>query len=419
LLGAVAMTGLLWVGVGLLPWIGLGVFLTLGIREPRTLPPAPGSDDLSTAGTEEAGAEDLGPLVSIIIPARNEASRIGRCIEGLGRFHGVPYEIIVVDDRSTDDTAQVAREQEPGAALRLQVVDGRRLPEGWFGKPWACRQGADVARGRLLLFVDADTTHEPELLSRTLAAMEEDDAQVLSLLGRQEVGTFGEKLVQPQVFTLIGLRFRKLDQVVDPSRWKDAIANGQFVLVTRDAYESIGGHEAVKGEVVEDLRLAQELTRAGSRLTVREGEEVFATRMYTSMRELVNGWTKNVAVGARQASGRWAGLVLPGILLFLSFFWLLPAVAVGWAGLGWVAGGAGAGFAFPLWAGVAWAMCVVIWAGAYHRFRVSPAMAFLYPLGTLVVAFIVLRSWFRGERRIEWKGRRYQEGVVVKEPSRG
>lgn len=407
------MSGLMWVGIGLLPWIGLGVFLAFGIREPRSLPPVS-----TSTGSTGRSPSDGDPLVSIIVPARNEEERIGPCVAALGRFQGVSYEIIVVDDRSSDRTGQVARAQDPGEALHLRVLDGQPLPDGWFGKPWACRQGADAAQGRLLLFVDADTTHEPSLLTRALEAMEEDDAQVLSLLGRQEVETFGEKLVQPQIFTLIGVRFRQLDQVVAPHRWRDAIANGQFVLVTREAYDSIGGHEAVKGEVVEDLRLAQELTRAGNRLTVREGEEVFATRMYTSLRELVNGWTKNVAVGARQASGRWQGVVLPGILLYLTVFWLLPPAAV----LGWgiQAGvGAGWGLGFGLWAGISWLMCVAIWAGAYHRFRVSPAMALLYPLGTLVVAFIVLRSWIRGERRIEWKGRRYAEGVVVGEQSDG
>lgn len=412
---------LVGLGLGLLPWIGLGMFMAFGIREPRPLPEA--GDWSPEVPSPEIEGDAPGPLVSIVVPARNEEENIVRCLASLARLEDIAYEVIVVDDRSDDRTAEVARGVEVGNAMELRVLEGGPLPEGWFGKPWACRQGAAVARGGFLLFTDADTVHHPTLLVRSLRAMTEDDAQVLSLLGRQEVGTFGEKLVQPQVFTLIGLRFRRLNRVVPPDRWEEAIANGQFVLVARTAYESIGGHEAVRGEVVEDLRLAQELTRGGSRLSVRQGEDVFATRMYTSLGELIDGWTKNVAVGARQASGRWAGLVLPGILLFLGFFWLLPAGAVVVAGLGalatlgsqslsWnVGAGASSSGAFAIWAAVVWAMCVGIWAGAYRRFGVSPVMALIYPLGTLVLAVIVARSWIRGERKIEWKGRTYGQGT--------
>jgi chlorobactene glucosyltransferase len=404
-------------GLGLLPWIALGFFMAFGIREPRPLPEAGDwSPDVPSPDVDEA---EPGPLVSIVVPARNEEGNIVRCLASLARLEGVPYEVIVVDDRSDDRTAEVARGVEAGNAMELRVLEGGPLPEGWFGKPWACRQGAAVARGGLLLFTDADTVHHPTLLIRSLRAMEEDGAEVLSLLGRQEVETFGEKLVQPQVFTLIGIRFRSLDRVVPPEGWKEAIANGQFVLVARTAYETIGGHEAVRGEVVEDLRLAQELTRAGSRLSVRQGEDVFSTRMYTSLGQLVDGWTKNVAVGARQASGRWAGLALPGILLFLAFFWLLPAGAVAVAGVGVLATlgvlpsalSVGAGGAFGIWAALSWAMSVAIWAGAYRRFGVSPVMSLIYPLGTVVLALIVGRSWMRGERKIEWKGRTYGQGT--------
>lgn len=399
------MPDLLLPVLAVLPWVVVGAFMAFGIREPRPLPGFSSPEAHSGGGSDGEAS-----LVSIIIPARNEARNIGRCVASLSRLEGVDYEVIVVDDRSTDGTADEARRVEGGNAREIRVLEGRELPDGWFGKPWACLQGAQAARGELLLFTDADTVHHPELLVRCLAAVEEDQADVLSVLGRQEMVTFGEKLVQPQIFTLMGLRFRALDRVVEGERWPEAIANGQFILVTRRAYREIGGHEAVRGEVVEDLRLAQELVRAGGRLSVRQGEDVFSTRMYTSLRDLVNGWTKNVAIGARQSAGRWGAVAVPGILLFLVLFWILPpltVIAVGVARLGSLEGIApGVG----VWGAGATLLSLFTWAGAYKRFDVSPLMSVLYPVGAGVVAFIALRSWIRGTRRIEWKGRRYGPG---------
>ena len=414
--------------LGIVPWLLLGFFMAFAIREPRPLPPAPGpstgapkpspAPSSLAIADEAAGADASAPLVSIIVPARNEARNIRRCLETLGRLDYPAFEVVVVDDRSDDDTAALARQVGEGNAQSIRVVEGVPLPEGWFGKPWACRQGAEVARGDFLLFTDADTTHEPSLLSRAMAALRQDGARVLSLLGSQEMETFPEKLVQPQIFALIGLRFRRLDRVLTRERWQDAIANGQYVLVDASAYTSIGGHEAVRGEVVEDLRLAQELVRAGHPLTVRLARDAFATRMYTSLGEVVNGWTKNVAVGARQASGPFRGIILPAILFFVAAAWHLPPVVLVGLGVAAAVGGtAGVSVPLLLWAGVATFCTVAIWAGVYRRFGASPGFALIHPLGGVVVLLIVARSWLRGEGRIDWKGRRYSAGEVVEDGS--
>lgn len=416
--------------LGLVPWLLLGLFMVLAIREPRPLPASSGPSAVAPESvpidpppveeSEHAGEGRSAPLVSIIVPARNEARNIGRCLETLGRLDYPAFEVVVVDDRSDDDTAALALQAFTGNAESIRVVEGLPLPEGWFGKPWACHQGAEVARGDLLLFTDADTTHAPSLLSRAVAALQEDGARVLSLIGNQRMETFPEKLVQPQIFALIGLRFRRLDRVLTRERWHDAIANGQYILVKASAYASIGGHEAVKGEVVEDLRLAQELVRAGHPLTVRLARDAFATRMYTSLGEVINGWTKNVAVGARQASGPFQTVILPAILLFISVAWLLPSavlLALGvWAVL---PGGVGIPTPLVLWAAVATLCTVAIWAGVYRQFGASPALGLIHPAGGVVVFLIVARSWIRGEGRIEWKGRRYAAGEVVGGGSEG
>jgi chlorobactene glucosyltransferase len=295
------------------PWIVLGAFMAFGIRFPRPLPPPPAPDG--------AGR----PRVSIVVPARNEEHNIGRCLSSLTAQEYPDFEVLVVDDRSEDRTAAIVRKHPTGNAHRVVLVEGRPLPPGWFGKPWACQQGAEAATGDLLLFTDADTIHAPLLLARSVAALQEDRADALSLVGRQIMETFWERVVQPQIFTLIGMRYTRLDRPVDGGRWTAAVANGQYMLLTRPALEGMGGHAAVKHEVVEDIRMAQELVRGGGRITIRGAEDALGTRMYRNLRELVDGWTKNLFTGARQAAPRGLGAVaVPAILLHLVVLWLLP-----------------------------------------------------------------------------------------------
>lgn len=383
--------------LGILPWLLLGFFLAFGVKMPRPLPRV------------SAGAPDTRvPFVRVIVPARNEAANIERCVRSLVAQRYPRFEVVVVDDGSTDGTGDLARAIDPGEAQRLLVIAGRPLPEGWFGKPWACTTGVEVPEDfmghppDLYLFTDADTEHAPDLLARSVAALAEDHAQGLSLIGHQELETFGEKLAQPPIFALIGIRFQRLDRVVEPPRWRDAIANGQYILVTRDRYEALGRHAAVRGEVVEDLRMAQELVRTGGRLTIRGAQDAFSTRMYTSLADVVNGWTKNLAIGARQAAGPFAPIAVAGIVTALFVMWILPPLVL----LASLFFGA-LGGDVRLWAAIATACTVAIWTGAYRQLGAPWWMGFLQPLGQGVVIFIFLRSALRGQRKIEWKGRRY------------
>lgn len=375
-----------------LPWLLFGVWAAVRVRWPRPLPPV------------EMPASDL-PLVSVIVPARNEEVNIEACLRSIAASTHPAFEILVVDDRSDDRTAELAAAVPEGRARRLEVIRGRELPEGWIGKPWACDQGAEGARGELLLFTDADTRHEPELLTRAVAALKEDRADLLTIVPRQRLESFWEKVVQPHVFVLLALRFNDLREPLPSERWKDAIANGQFMLLRRDPYRRIGGHEAVKGEVVEDLRLAQEACRGGLVVSVRDGEDAMATRMYRSLSGLLEGWTKNLATGLRQARG-WIpeAAVVPAALAALAGLWIAPPAVLVAAVLGF------GGLPLLTWAGVAVGGSVAFWAGATWRSRISPAWGLSYPLGALVLAWIILRSWRRG-RRIEWRGRVYGVGT--------
>jgi chlorobactene glucosyltransferase len=202
-----------------------------------------------------------GELVSVIVPARNEAGTIETVVRSVLGSAYRPLELLVVDDRSTDATAAILQRlaaRDP----RVRVVHGAPLPDGWYGKPWACEQGYRAARGDLLLFTDADTRHHPELLGRAVAALQRERAGLLTVAPRQRCVTFWERLVMPQIWLLLGLRYHPR-RVNRARRERDVIANGQFILVPREAYESAGTHGAVRHEVAEDLALAQRFLRSG------------------------------------------------------------------------------------------------------------------------------------------------------------
>ena len=346
-----------------------------------------------------------GPLVSIIIPARNEERNIRNCVESISRSDYEPFEIIVVDDRSDDRTAAVARAVDAGNAERLLVVDGVELPEGWLGKPWACEQGSREATGDYLLFTDADTTHEPELLSRAVRTLQENDADALTLMGRQVTGSFWEYLIQPQIFLLFLIRFPDLRKPLPPHRWRDAIANGQFILFTCATYEHLGRHESVKGEVVEDLRLAQLLVHGGYRFSIWLADDIFATRMYQSLGEIVEGWSKNVATATKMTLPRGlAAIAIPFTALAVLFYWVLPPVLAVMLAGGLVSSSLG------IWGVGLTGFSLLFWMGVCYRFQVPLGYGFFYPLGGLAMVAIFARSWLRGSK-VEWKGREYDVQV--------
>ena len=377
------------------PWIAVLVSLFLFVRIPRELPAADALDP------------ERALRVSVIIPARNEAVNIESCVASVAASTYPDFEIIVVDDRSRDETALLARSVPRGNASRIAVIDGQELPEGWLGKPWACWQGAQAADGGFLLFTDADTTHGPRMLTRAVAGLYQDEADLMSVLGQQLMGSFWECLVQPQIFLLMLFRFPDFERAVRNPRWRDAIANGQYILFTQGAYYEIGGHVSVRGEVVEDMALAMLVKREGKRLRIRSAVDDLQTRMYRSLAGLIGGWSKNILLGGWLSVPPFLrGVVAPIALAAGVSLWIAPP-AVLLAGLaGWVGG------PLLLWSAVVYGVSVVIWAHFTHLMRGPPQYGFLYPLGALVGAYIFLRSWKRGQN-VEWKGRRY----TVRAPS--
>ncbi|HKA59921.1 MAG TPA: glycosyltransferase, partial [Gemmatimonadales bacterium] len=302
-----------------------------------------------------------------------------------------PIEVIVVDDRSTDGTAEIV---EPATGGRLRLVRGAELPPGWFGKQWAIVQGFRIARGDLLLFTDADTKHEAELIPRAVRALQTERVDLFSVLPRQEMRTFWERLIQPQVFLALETGAGDL-RLVNRTRieWR-ALANGQFILTPRSAYEAVGTHEAVKETVAEDLHLAQAYVQSGKDIFLAYAPDLMTTRMYGSLREIIAGWTKNLASGVSYMMPpvRWIRAIAPYLMWTPSLFWLAPPAL--WLTTGWH------------FAAVATLLSLLTWIGVYAIERAPVWYAALYPLGAAVVAFIMLRSAWRG-RRIEWRGRTY------------
>jgi chlorobactene glucosyltransferase len=375
------------------PWIVLMLAFFLAVRLPRQLPPLSEAHRLLSARA---------PLVSVVIPARNEAHNIERVLGSVTASAYPHFEVVVVDDESQDGTGALARAAPRGRAEGLEVVSGEPLPPGWLGKPWSCYQGAKRAHGDLLLFTDADTVHEADLLPRSVAGLEQDAADALTVLGRQILGSFWEQLVLPQVFGMLLVRFPLGRGTLDRRRWRDAIANGQYLLVRRDVYDALGTHEAVKDEVVEDLRLAQILVRGGWKLSLRSAEEALGTRMYHGLADLVRGWTKNVSLGAQQTMPPWLRPVLmPFSVIGLFAFWLVPPIALTAALLGFGPP------ALLTWSSVVVLSSALFWSTFGARMDAPRWMGLLYPIGSAVSVWILLRSWLRGTR-VEWKGRQYR-----------
>ena len=357
-----------------------------------------------TPSLEQFPPARSGPRVSVIVPARNEANVIETVTRSVLGSSYPDLELIVVDDRSTDSTAEIV-EGISAQDTRLRLVHGTDLPEGWYGKPWACVQGWRAATGDVLVFTDADTRHAPELLPRAVSALERHSSGIVTVSPRQLCLSFWERVVMPQIWLLLGIRYHP-KAVTRAKRARDVIANGQFIMVTRAAYEAVGTHEVVRGEVAEDLALAQAFHAAGRPIFFAFATRLMETRMYESLPHLVEGWSKNVYLGGRRSFPDEPVLrsLVPLALSGAMLFWLIPLFAALLA----VAGALPAPF---LAAGaLAVLLSLAFWMTMVTAMGVPPQYGLAYPLGAAVMLYIVLRSAWRGGARVEWKGRVYGDG---------
>src|SRR5947208_14322700 len=259
------------------------------------------------------------PVVSIIVPARNEEACLGLCLESLVAQAGIDFEIIVVDDASTDRTAEIARSfssRRIGAALQARpesldfgaagvparhqftVLSAPPLPEDWTGKNNAMSAGAKIAKAKWLLFTDADTVHKPGSLARAVAEAEQHEAALLSYSPEQEVHTFWEKAVMPVIFAELAITYPP--QAVNDPTSPIAAANGQYLLISREAYDAVGGHTKIANDLLEDVAMARLVKSSGRKIFFRYGGDAVRTRMYRSFSQMKEGWTKNLALLFKQ-----------------------------------------------------------------------------------------------------------------------
>ncbi len=274
------------------------------------------------------------PFVSILIPARNEEANIGRTVRSLLEQDYPNFEVIVLDDASSDGTAAAVR-RASNSDPRLLLLPGRSLPEGWLGKTWACQQLSQQARGDLLLFSDADVRWQPGALNAVVRQFQQSRAHLLAVFPTQETVTWGERLVIP----LMGMAILGYLPIlaVHYIPWASfAAANGQCLLFERAAYVRIGGHQAVKTSLIEDVSLARLVKRNGLRLRLVDGAGLVSNRMYGNWPEVRDGFAKNILAGHGNlfflflsTLFHWMVFVLPWVWLFVNWRIALPLILSG------------------------------------------------------------------------------------------
>ena len=356
-----------------------------------------------TQTSELSGVAGKMVTVSVVIPARNEAANIERCLRSVCSQDGGGVcelvEVVVVDDGSTDCTPLVVERLRREFPLIVPVRAGP-VPQGWTGKNWALWCGVARARGQWLLLLDADTELYAGALKRAVALAIEHGCDLVSFSPEQVAEGFWERAVQPVVFDLLEAVY-DYGRINDPAS-DEAACNGQFLLIRRTVYDAVGGHRSVKGAVVEDVALARLVKSRGGRLHFSCGRRVVRCHMYGSLPDLIQGWSKNLytlLLAEGRARRRTLGRLAIRVFLPLASLAILCAVVLLSAGpaaaAAAVAAAAAAGFVMPLRRGCA---------------ETAPR-PLLYVVGFVVVVLILALSAYRTRRgRVVWKGRTYRTG---------
>lgn len=342
--------------------------------------------------------------LTVIVPARNEEASIGACIESLVAQSddifqlGRDWELIVVDDGSADRTAEIAR-----SFSGVTVLPADRLQPGWTGKANAVWTAAQKARGKWLLFTDADTIHEPGDLRRGIHEAARHKVGMLSYSPRQIVSGFAQRALMPLVFCELALAYPPA-KVSDPDQ-RVAAANGQFLLIEREAYRRLGGHASVHDRVLEDVELAFLAKRRRIGLRFRYADDAVATRMYRTTSAMFEGWTKNLVLLFDNALALAVWRAIDFLLLFLLPFLAIElwsarfsAHSLQWLGAGWILA-------------LLWLRTLVRFYNRVAKSNFPFADCAIAPLGLPLFCFLLYRSWFQHRvlKQVVWKGRTYKQ----------
>lgn len=343
---------------------------------------------------------EKGELLSICIPARNEEKNIGGCVRAALQSRWPNLEVVVVDDRSEDRTGECAIEAANGDP-RFHLIQGEEPGIGWAGKPWTCARAAKESRGSWLLFIDADVRLDPDAGAAAVMIAQERRLDLLSFFGRWTLLSFWESCLIPAVGWFIrgSINFDHVNHSAKP----EGFANGQFILMRRSSYMEMEGHSAVRDQVLEDVRLAQVVKRAGYRAEMRPASWSFSVRLYTSFWEVVQGYTKNLYEGMNRnpivGIAAVLFIVFGSIIPFVGFIGGLVSLYLGWTLLAsWMV------------------LClgIVCFLQLLFRFSIerldqrSGWYALTHPIANVVLVFIILRSVFGIQA--SWKGRTFVDG---------
>jgi hypothetical protein len=370
------------------PWIVLPILFLKRIRRSTSL-------DQHSA---EIPADP--PLVSIVIPARNESENIEECVRSMLRSSYPSFDITVVDDFSNDDTVEIVS-RLAAEDSRVRLIHAPPMPGGWLGAQWPSYNGALSTRGSIICFADADTRHGRELLSRAVNGIEQRNADLFSVACAQVLEDVWVRIVQPQVLMIGGARYGGTEDVTNSDKEEGKLAGGACILVRRAAFDSIGGHEAVKGYIAFDVMLARAFFRHGKRVVLTTAGRHASILMYRSLADLTRGWSKNIILGQRISAGARGvrDAVIVFLLLLIPVFELVPLAAL-------IAGLIERHVTLASWGAAASLALVAFWSAMYRLLGQRTLLAVAYPAGAVILLYIMLMSVLGG-KRIRWKGREY------------
>jgi chlorobactene glucosyltransferase len=352
-------------------------------------------------------ADEL-PEVVVFIPARNEAPRLERALRSVLAQDYPHFRVLFVDDQSTDETLAIAQ-RIAKTSDRLEVVQGQQRPAGWLGKPWALHQLTHGVKAPWFLFVDSDVVLHPQAISRAVEAAEHHRADLLSFMITVELKTFWQRVVGIASGAIMAIA-APLAHVNDP-KWPTSFAAGGFMLFRHSAYQKLGGHAAVRNEVVEDVALAKHVKQHGLRLVLLSAPDLLSTHFYGSLHEIWTSMRKNLYAifGYRPlrllaySIGLCVWTLLPGLVLIAGLARLHPANPLMWGVQILLAVGGCAALA---------GMSAVI----AHLTRSSVLYALIVPLGSLILLAIAWDSafMFHFGSRVEWKGRSFDANDLLR-----
>lgn len=352
------------------------------------------------------------PKVSVIIPTRNESNRITPCIKSMKAQTYPNLEVLIVDD-STDNTVDVIKNIVKDDK-RFRIIKEEKLEGGWIGKPHAMQQGSKEAKGEWLLLIDADTAHDPDIITSAVKHAIKKKLDMLSILAELICKSFWEKIIQP-IPTGLLIFISPLGKVNDPDS-KNAFALGPFILVKHSVFDKIGGYEKIRGKIADDVEMAKLLKESGFKIGLARAHDLMKLRMYETFKDIWEGWSKNIFLGLVQkreikAKGKQLLILLIGLfvvfdmvvfpfiaiilslfvifILALSFWWYILGVSL-----------------------IVWFFSIIAQGIVHKKYHIgNPIFSPLYFIGGIVTMGIFLNSAVKtlSGHGVKWKGRTYSE----------